>query len=85
MSNIASNYTNVDHLENYAGFYSEVQITLRDPWMQNCISVDSIISIVSYDWKWFNRVHTILPNNLLDIIPNIYNVKDSSGCIELPE
>ena len=52
--------------------------------MQNCISVSSLISIVSYDCKWFPLVHTIMQNNFFDIIPNIYNVKENSGYTELP-
>ena len=31
-----------------------------------------------------HQVHTILQNNSLDIFPNIYNIKDIFGCIELP-
>ena len=49
-----------------------------------CISVSSTISIGSYVSKWILWVHAILQNSLLDFIPNIYNVKETFGCIELP-
>ena len=42
-----------------------------------------MISIGSNECKWFSWVD-ISQNTLLDIIPNIYNVKDISGYIELP-
>ena len=43
-----------------------------------------MISIGSYDCKWFLWVHPILQNSLLDIIPNVHNVKETSECIERP-
>ena len=52
--------------------------------MQNCILVSSRMSIASYDCKIFLEVHTILQNNLLDMIPNVYNVKQTSGFIDIP-
>ena len=51
--------------------------------MQNCISVSSMISIGFYGCEWFLWVHTILQNNEFGIVPNIYNVKETAGCIEL--
>ena len=51
--------------------------------MQICISVFSMISFDSYNFKLFLWVHTILQNNLLDIIQSIYNLKETSGCAEL--